>query len=134
MLPDDIYTCILNDIDECHLMTLRTVCKEWKKYCENMIRNRNESDIRHMLLACRYKCNRVPLKWLIRRNTIHRNPEYRCAYCNGIVYQIGECKNKHRSPYKIAQQILAGPMITSIIFSLLYGMLPILKVRKVIVQ
>ncbi len=128
MFPYDIHTSIIRELsyelDECQLMTLRLVCKEWKENCEYMIRDRNESNVKHMLLSCRYKCDRVPLKWLVIRNKVAKNniksPEYRCAYCNGIVYQIGECKNKHRKPYKIAQQILIGPVITSVVCSILY--------------
>lgn len=112
MLHHDIFDCIFEKIEhDYHLMSLRQVCKHWKQSCETIIRSEVEDDVRNMLTHCRYKCEKVPLKWIVRRNLITPMVEYKCAYCNATVYSIGECKNKHRKRHKIIQDICIGPFV-----------------------
>ena len=119
MLPYDIHAYILEKVEyEYYLMALRSVSKDWAQTCEIIIRNRSEHNIKNMLESCRYKCEKVPLKWIVRRNLIRPMVEYRCAYCNGITYALGECKNKHRKRHKIIQDICIGPfvLVCSVLF------------------
>ena len=111
MLPADVTTRMLETLDERDLMALRPICKDWKQTCETIIRDEIEHDVKHMLNSCRYKCEKVPWKWIVRRNSIQPAVHYKCAYCNATVYALGECRHKHRKLHKIIQDTLVGPAI-----------------------
>ena len=110
---DDIYFHILGFLDINDLMDCRSVRKEWAHIAEQIIRITYEKKVSCLLNACRFKCNKVPLKWLIRYHMNQNHPViYKCAYCGGPTYEIGECKNKHWRKNEIRKKIFFGPSLS----------------------
>ncbi len=101
-------------MDVCDIMKCRSVQKDWKDLCEQVMRMKYEKDVSRMIEACRYRCPKIPLKWLVgyTRGFRVKPIVYKCASCGRPIYGIGECKSKHWGKGEVLKKICAGPILS----------------------
>jgi len=109
---DDIFFHLLGFCDVVHLMRCRIVNKDWSEMCEKLIRMKYEKSVSYFIEACRYKCHKIPLKWLVRyqmKEVKMMHPRYKCAYCGRPIFKVGVCEYKHWNRVKLLKKIFSGP-------------------------
>ena len=92
VLPSDALSVVLDELD---ILTVSSVCREWKRHSDARLRRTYEHDARAYFDAVNMRpTTHVPRRMLVRyafSPPVDWLPRYVCAACGAPVWTVGGC-------------------------------------------